>query len=115
MINLIFRGSPAYDVSRLITLSISPELRRNHCDEIIRRYYDEVKSKAGDKFMATFEQLKRWYERQFTVGALMMVANIPMIYHFMIKSEGEQKAKDEKIVFDKLKANYQDAMKILGL
>lgn len=91
------------------------KIRREHCDDILRRYHDEVKSIAGDKFKATIDQIRKLTDRQFALGALMCVASIPTMHHVMVKSEGEQKVKDEKDVMERIKANYDDALKIFGV
>jgi len=112
---IVTKGPPGYDVARLFTFSVDYKIRRQHQEEILRRYYDEVKSIAGDKFKATFEQFRRNHDRQFALGILMMVAGLPTLITVIVKSEGEQKVKDEKIVLEKTKANYDDALEILGL
>jgi hypothetical protein len=102
-------------VGRLLSFSVSHKIRRDHNEEIIRRYYDEVKSIAGDKFKASFDQIRRLIDRHFALSAVLMVSSIPMVNHVMVKSEGEQKVKDEKDVLERVKANYDDGLKILGL
>jgi len=109
------KGSPAYDVGRLFCISVPFEVRRNHYDDVVRRYYDEVKSIAGDKFKATFEQFRLLTDRQFAYCAISAVSSVFELCEVMVKSEGEQKLKDEQKTVELLKANYDDAMSILGL
>jgi len=108
----VIKGSPAYDVGRLFYYSLSCDLRHKHYDDILRRYYDEVKSLAGDKFKANFDQLHRLVDRQFALGAISALSNVDLICSVIVKSEGEQK---KEKVLNMLRSNYHDAAIILGL
>lgn len=102
------------DFAHLFAFSISYKLRRQHQDDFLRRYYDEVKLIAGDKLTATFDQLRQLFQRQFAINGILMVTWIPTLQMILVKSQGEQKEIDEKRVLEHIKACFDDSMIILG-
>jgi len=80
----------------------------------LRHYYTSLKSIAGDKLTATFDQLENLYHHQFAVSALHLLVGITMFAELLVKSEGEQKKKDALVFIERAKAGYEDAMKTLG-
>lgn len=100
------------DIARLLTWSVTHQLRRNHIKDILRHYYDTLKAAAGDKATATLEQLEDSYHRHFSVSALHTVAGANIMAKYMVKSEGEQRVKDEAEFMERMKAAYEDAMKL---
>lgn len=115
MLFKFYRGSPAYDVGRLFCFSVPLDVRRKHYDDLLRQYYDEVKSIVGDKLKGTFEQFRWLTDRQFAFGAVSTLSGVAQMCEVFVKSEGEQKLKDERKLLEFLKANFDDAAVILGL
>jgi len=109
------RGSPAADLAHFLNFSVSHELRRQHEYEFLRRYYDEVKSLAGDKFAATFDQILRIYEREGAMEALVRNAWSPAMVQALATGEGEEWKKAERIILDRLKAGFEDKRQFLDL
>jgi len=114
---MVARGSPANDFGRLFCFSVPPVLRREHYNDILRRYYDEVKSIAGDKFKASFGQFRTLVDRQFALGAVAAILDVAGMCEMLARGggDGEQKQKDELKALEFLKANYDDAANMLGL
>jgi hypothetical protein len=80
----------------------------------LRRYYQEVKSIAADKFSITFDQFKNIYKRLFSIWTLHYVSAVHVILPATAGTE-EQKKTEEKMVLDNLRADYEDALIVLGI
>lgn len=103
------------DLGRLMTWSVSKELRRTYQNDILKHYYDIVKSIAGDKFAANFAQMKEWYDIHFAQNVVWaMSVTTGMFLETLPRGLGEQKKKDQLIFLDRLRAAYEDTLLIVG-
>lgn len=93
-----------------MTFSVSTELRRNHEQDILRYYYDTVKSIAGDKFSITFDQVVYLYRRLLAIESVFLVSWMPAMMAIAVKSEGDQKVKDERRFLENVKAVFDDSI-----
>jgi len=106
------RGCPAFDVAGLLTISVHHKLRHQHEDEFIQYYYNEVKSLAGEKYKLSLEQFRRLYDRHFAFKAILHLSWGVVMREVVIKSDGQERVKEEKEWLDTIKALFDDGMAI---
>lgn len=102
------------DLGRLMSWSVSPEIRHNHLDEILNHYYKILKSIAGDKVTASIDQMKEWYHNHFAFNVIYIVTNAQVFAEQFPKSEGEQKKIDQLIFLERMKVAFEDALVIFA-
>lgn len=110
----LFSAGPMTDLARLMACSVSLKTRREHIKEILHHYYDTLKSIAGDKLKASYEQIEDLFHRQFAFSILTLLPALPIFINVLVKSEGEQKKKEQMEIISRFKASYEDAMKTIG-
>jgi len=108
------RGCPMADIGRLMSWSVSPDIRRNHIDQILNHYYKILKSIVGDKLTVSVDRMKNWYDHHFAFNTIDILTAFPTLCQSYVKSEGEQKEIDRMIFIERMKAAYEDAMLVVG-
>jgi thiamine kinase-like enzyme len=106
------RGNPMVDLGRLMSWSVSQDIRRSHIDQILHHYYKNLKSIVGDKLTVDLTQMKEWYNQCFAFNVIWVLVSLPPLMESFVKSEGMQRIKDQNIFLDRMKAAYDDAMAI---
>lgn len=101
------------DLARIMSWSVSPEIRRGHLDSLLQHYYTILKSIAGDKVTASQEQMKDWYQHHFAFNVLWILSGVNLFAERFSKGEGEQRLKQQMAYVSRMKANYDDAMVIV--
>lgn len=102
-------------MARLLSSSLSPEIRRQHEVEILRLFYDEVKSIAKDKFGAAFDQIVELYKNHFVVETFFSLSFIFNAIPIMAQGEGKEKENEENKMLDRVQAALDDSIAYLGL
>ena len=73
---VVHAGSPVEDIARLMSSSVSSELRKNQCDELLHVYYDTLVENLGHAPFA-FDQLKSAYEETFRYAVCFFLPLYP--------------------------------------
>lgn len=93
-----------------MVFSVGTETRRRHEPEILRYYYDTVKSIAGDKFSITYDQVVYLYKRLVALLSIFLVSWIPVMMTIGAKSEGDQSKEDARGYRERVNAVYGDSV-----
>lgn len=101
------------DLSRIFCWGVDHELRRKHADEIIQLYYDTIKSLAGNKFPIGIQQLKKWFDANFSFQVIFILAILDLLCEKFSRIYPEDQREEAKQRFlRRMKANYDDAIAI---
>jgi len=71
---LTFIGNPLMDLGRMLSMSFDSDLRNAHLEDIIKRYYECLQKKLGDKMPEglTFERVLHMAHEQTAINCLML-------------------------------------------
>uniref|UniRef100_A0A0N5AAD6 CHK domain-containing protein n=1 Tax=Syphacia muris TaxID=451379 RepID=A0A0N5AAD6_9BILA len=73
---VIHRGTPAEDIIRIISCTMTPKDRRAQTDELLHYYYNELENNYGKKLPFELEKLKDSFMK---VGAQSMFQVVPIL------------------------------------
>jgi thiamine kinase-like enzyme len=94
------KGNPMMDLGRVLSMSIDYELSQRHIQDIIRKYYDSLIKKLGDRMPKdlTYERVLQMANEQTAMSYLLLLAMLDAMLGLMVpESDPDSKTKREKI------------------
>jgi thiamine kinase-like enzyme len=69
------RGNPMHDLGRVLSMSLDYDLRHKHMEDIIKRYYDTLVKKTGDRMPKdlTYDRVRQMANEQTAMSYLMFL------------------------------------------
>lgn len=102
-----------FDLTRFEGWCLNHDIRRKHATTMLRRYYDRLKAKCGDKFSTTFEQLVDVYKRSSAINGLFGIVGCEMFLTMIAKVDEDKTGWRKKEILARILAAYEDAMEIM--
>jgi len=112
---LCVQGMGVNDLAKVESFCINDEIRRENRVEMVKIYYDRIKSKAGDKLTASFDQIKYLHDEATALNGLFGT----FLADFIVQTFIETKDKNEhgwgrKEMLTRLKGAYDDSATYYG-
>jgi len=111
---ICLRGCGVNDFARLESMCLNHEIRRANDKKMLHIYYDRLKSKAGDKLTATFEQIEYLYREAMSLNGLMGAFMVDFMLDNICKAEEDETGERKKEMLARARAGYEDAVKYYG-